>query len=189
MNQILFINSCVRPDSRTYALARHLLEKLHGQVEEVCLEREPIPPLTWASLQDRDAQVKARDYSGPMFRYARQFAQADVIVLAAPYWDLAFPASVKAYFEAVTVLGLTFFYTPEGRPAGLCRAKKLLYVATAGGPVHGTNLGFGYVRALASTFYGIPEVQFFGAENLDIIGADVPDILERAKREIDAAFS
>lgn len=124
MNQILFINSCVRPDSRTYALARHLLEKLHGQVEEVCLEREPIPPLTWASLQDRDAQVKARDYSGPMFRYARQFAQADVIVLAAPYWDLAFPASVKAYFEAVTVLGLTFFYTPEGRPAGLCRAQK-----------------------------------------------------------------
>lgn len=42
-----------------------------------------------------------------MFKYAKQFAEADEIVIAAPYWDLAFPATVRIYFEAITVTGIT----------------------------------------------------------------------------------
>ena len=60
-----------------------------------------------------------------MFELARQFAAADQIVIAAPYWDLSFPAALKQYFEQINVLGITFAYTPEGVPKGLCRARKL----------------------------------------------------------------
>lgn len=39
------------------------------------------------------------------------------------------------------------------------------------------ELGFGYVKALANTFYGIEDVHQIKAEGLDIIGADVDAIL------------
>ena len=106
-----------------------------------------------------------------------------MIVIAAPYWDLSFPAVLKAYFEQINVLGLTFEYTADGRPRGLCKARKLIYVTTAGGPILSDEYGFGYVKALAQNFYGIPDVRQIRAEGLDIIGADAERILREAMEE------
>lgn len=189
MEHILFVNACVRPDSRTYALAQTVLNKLGGQAEEIRLFDERIPPLDLAGMQTRDACVRAGDLSAPILRYARQFALADAVVVAAPYWDLLFPTVVRSYFEAVTVTGVTFRYTPEGLPESLCRAKKLFYVTTAGGPIGAYNLGFEYVQALARLYYGIPEIRCFTAEGLDIVGADVPAIMAAAKQAVEAAMS
>ncbi len=186
MEKILFVNACVRPESRTMILAQHLLPKLGGKIEEITLDKEKIAPMDGSSI---DARVKAVDdhaWDAPILRYARQFVSADEIVIAAPYWDLSFPSMLKNYLEAVTVCGVTFYYTPEGYPVGLCQAKRLIYVTTAGGPILEPDHGFGYVRELAETFYGIPEVIRFSAENLDIVGADVPAILEKTIEEIDA---
>ena len=184
MEQVLFVNACVRPDSRTYELAKHVLSKLGGRTEEVRLFEEQIPPLDLNGIQTRDACVRSGDTSAPILRYARQFTQADTVVVAAPYWDLLFPTAVRAYFEAVTVTGVTFRYTPEGIPESLCRAKKLIYVTTAGGPIGDRNFGFEYVKALAQMFYGIPEVMCFTAEGLDIVGADVAAIMDAARKTI-----
>ncbi len=189
MDQILFVNACARPDSRTGELARHVLSKLDGRIEEVRLFDAQIPPLDWDGVQARDASVRSGDLSAPILRYANQFARADAVVVAAPYWDLLFPTVVRAYFEAVTVTGVTFRYTPAGTPEGLCRARKLFYVTTAGGPIGAYNLGFEYVRALAQLYYGIPEIRCFTAENLDIIGADAAAILDAAKRTVDGALA
>ena len=119
-----------------------------------------------------------------MFDWARQFAQADAIVLAAPYWDLLFPTKVRAYLEEITVSGITFRYGTDGIPQSLCKARRLIYVTTAGGPiVH--NFGFAYVEALVKTFFGIEDVRLVKAEGLDIWGADVRAIMEQAKNEIE----
>ena len=185
MDNILFINACPRPDSRTRELAQHVLNKLDGKVEKLRLYDENIPPLDADGMAERERAVREGDRDAPILRYARQFAAADIIVVAAPYWDLLFPAVVRAYFEATTVTGVTFRYTPEGFPQGMCRAKKLIYVTTAGGPIGEYNLGFDYVKALATLYYGIPEVKCFSAEFLDIIGADVPAILAKAKAAAD----
>ena len=40
-----------------------------------------------------------RDFSHEMFRYAKAFAEADEILIAAPFWDLAFPAILRNYIE------------------------------------------------------------------------------------------
>lgn len=184
MEKILFVNACVRPESRTLLLARQILSRLNGEIEEVNLEQENIQPLNWQSLQERDNALQIGEQDAPILRYARQFVEADVIVIAAPYWDLSFPAMVKAYFEAVTVCGMTFYYTPEGWPAGLCRARKLIYVTTSGGPIMEPDYGYGYIKALSDNFYGIPDSMIFKAENLDIIGADVDGILEKVIKEI-----
>ena len=42
-----------------------------------------------------------------MFDLARQFARAEIIVMAAPYWDLSFQAALKQYLEQVNVVGIT----------------------------------------------------------------------------------
>ena len=189
METTLFINACPRPASRTLDLARHVLSKLDGQVEELRLYDEKISPLDMDGMQKRDTAVRTGKLSAPILRYAKQFAEADTVVVAAPYRDLLFPAVVRTYFEAVTVTGVTFKYSPEGFPIGLCRAKKLIYVTTAGGPIGEYNLGYDYVQALARLYYGIPETQCFSAEFLDIIGADVPAIMDAAKKTVDKAFA
>ena len=78
--------------------------------------------------------------------------------------------------------GVTFRYGNNGVPQGLCRAKRLIYVTTAGGPIF-QNFGFSYVEALAKGFYGIQDVRLVKAEGLDIWGADPRAILEQAKRD------
>ena len=184
MDRILFVNGCVRPDSRTLRLARRLLSRLEGQVEELKLEEAGLRPLDRELLERRNRLLAGGDLADPLFRWARQFAEADVIVLAAPFWDLSFPALVKLYLEMVTVTGVTFRYTEEGIPEGLCRAKKLSYVTTAGGPFL-PEFGFGYVKALAENFYGIRETRCISAEGLDVIGNDVEAILREAEQEIE----
>ena len=66
MDKILFINSCIRPESRTYLLANHLLSKMNGQVEEVNLEREAIPALNTATLKYKQELLLADKFDDPM---------------------------------------------------------------------------------------------------------------------------
>ena len=181
MDRVLFINACVRSCSRTEQLAKALLEKLCGDVEEVDLSRAPIAALDMAGLERRERAARERDFSHADFSLAKQFASADKIVIAAPYWDMMFPAVVKNYFEKITVNGLTFVYGENGIPYGLCKAKKLIYVTTSGGSIV-YNFGFDYVNALAKCFYNIPEVQFVSAEGLDVYGSDVTKIINETKR-------
>lgn len=180
---ILFINGCVRQESRTLALAKTVLSKEQGEVQEVQLFGEGgVHGLDGETLALRNALSKERHFDHPLFRHAVQFAAADTIVLAAPYWDLLFPSAVRAYLEAVTVSGITFFYDEQGIPQGLCRATRLIYVTTAGGPIV-QNLGFEYVDALAKTFYGIADTRCVLAQGLDIVGADPAAILAQAQQD------
>ena len=181
---VLYVNACVREDSRTNTLAQAELNKLSGNVTELKLEKERIQPLDRKTLIKRDELVKNGSYSDEMFRYARQFAEADIIVISAPYWDLSFPSMLKVYFEAVSVLGIAFRYTDEGVPVGLCRASELIYITTAGGYIGDFDFGYDYVKALAQNLYGISDVRCFKAEGLDIYGADIDEIMIKAQSEI-----
>lgn len=183
MEKILFINACVRPNSRTLELANYVLTRLSGKVEEVELYKEELSPLTLEEMEVRNKSFKNKDFSNEIFALSKQFACADVIVIAAPYWDMMFPAVVKNYFEKITVNGLTFAYGENGIPYGLCKAKKLIYVTTSGGPII-YNFGFDYVSALTKNFYGINDVQLIKAEGLDVYGADVSSIIENTKNEL-----
>ena len=183
MRKILFINGCVRKNSRTLELASYVLNKIEGEIEEVKLYDLELKPLDINGLQMRDVAKKNNDFSDEMFDFAKQFKKADVIVIAVPYWDLMFPAVLKNYFETITISGLTFTYGENGIPKGLCVAKKLIYITTSGGSII-YNFGYDYVEALAKNFFGINEVKFISAQGLDIYGSDVSGILNQAKDTI-----
>ena len=182
---ILYINACVRKESRTNELAQYVLSKLQGNIEEINLDFEKITPLYKEQLELRDSLIKDKNYNHPMFKYAKQFATADVILISAPYWDLSFPAILKTYIENINVNGITFSYSEKGYPVSLCKAKKLIYVTTSGGPIISDDFGFGYIKSLAENFYGINDINYIKAEGLDIWGANIQEILEDAKKEID----
>ena len=185
----LFINACVRPASRTLRLARRVLGHLGGAGTELDLQREGLSPLTAETLRARDDVLSRGAWDDPMLRYARQFAEAEKIVAAAPYWDLSFPASVKTYFEHVNVSGVTFSYSADGRPQSHCHTKRLFYVMTAGGSILPPNHGYAYVKNLAETFYGVPEIVCFSAELLDVEGIDAEATLRDAEARIDRYFA
>ena len=179
---ILYVNACARKDSRTNRIAQKILEKLGGDVQEVKLVEIQFPKTSEDFLKKRDASIAARDYADSYFDLAKQFAKADVIVIAAPYWDLSFPAALKQYIEHINVLGITFEYSPQGTPVGLCKASKLYYAMTAGGSYVPEEFGFGYIKALAQNFYGIKEVELIKATGLDIQGNDAEAILRECLR-------
>lgn len=177
---MLFINACVRRGSRTKKLADRVLSGWNDPIEEIRLGELIFGPTDEAYLNRRDRLLAQGDLSDPIFDHAKQFASAERIVIAAPYWDLSFPAVLKQYLEKVNVPGITFFYTPEGFPRGLCRAQELIYVTTAGGAYVPEDFGFGYVKALAQGFYGIENVRRVQAVGLDLDGADPEAILRES---------
>ena len=181
---VLFVNACVREESRTRQLAEKLLEKLGEDYVELKLEDVKFPKTDEAFLKNRDDLIANKKYDDESFALARQFSSADIIVIAAPYWDLSFPAMLKQYIEHINVLGCTFEYTPEGFPKGLCKAERLYYVTTAGGNYVPEEFGYGYVKALAQNFYGIKNVELIKATGLDIYGADASAIMDEAVMEM-----
>lgn len=180
MNNILFVNSCVRnKESRTLKLAKAFLNALSGMATTLNIENENIQPLNEASILQRNIITEniSENSHSPLLKYALQFASADTIVIAAPYWDLAFPAILKTYLENICVCGVTFKYSEEGIPIGLCKAKKLYYITTSGGYIGKYNMGYDYIKALCKLYFGINHTECITAEGLDIWGNDAEKIL------------
>ncbi|MGN0399755.1 MAG: NAD(P)H-dependent oxidoreductase [Blautia sp.] len=172
---VLYINCCPRDESRTDRLARKLLDKL-GDYEEVNLEKEHLTPLTKEKLTYRTELINQGNYLDPIFDYAKQFSSADTIVIAAPFWDLSFPAALKIYIENIYVTGIVSRYGEDGKPEGMCKAKELYYVTTAGGPYDG-QYSYGYIEDMAKNYFGIVHTKLIKAEMLDIFGNDPEKIL------------
>lgn len=191
MPTLLFINACVRGrDSRTLQLAEHLLERIKEEnkkdlafhIEEIRLSTENLLPLNYERLQRRDELLANGIFTDTMFDYANAVAEADMLVIAAPYWDMSFPAMLKIFFEAASVVGITFAYAEDGTPIGLCQAQDMYYVTTSGGYIGDCNFGFEYVNALCK-LYGVENSHFVSAQGLDLEGADIAAIMEQATME------
>ncbi len=190
IRRILYIDACPRKESRTRRLADHLACRLEGSIERLVLNKTRIRSLREKDIIRRDKCLAEGDFDADILAHARQFARADEIVIAAPFWNLSFPAYLKSYIENVNVCGVTFEYNENGEPAGLCRAKRLFYVTTSGGRIPDDNVfGYGYIRTLCSFFFGIRETHSFTAEELDIMGKDTEAILAEAEKRIDRFFA
>ncbi len=179
---ILYINACVRTESRTDRLAKALLNKL-GAFEEVRLTDMELMPLNEERLDYRTSQLDKQNYSDRIFELSRQFAEADRIVVSAPYWDGQFPAILKIYLENIYSIGIVSEYDENGCPHGLCKAKKLYYVTTAGGN-YDQRFSFDYIDYLAKNVFGIRETELIYAEYLDINGNDAEGILSEVINNI-----
>lgn len=182
--KVLFVNACLRQESRTKKLADAYLKKLKEfdnsvEIKEIVLQNLPLKPLNSEILAKRDMLSANNDFDNSFFDYANEFAAADKIVVAAPYYDLQFPAVLKTYLENICVCGIAFKYNENGIPQGLCKANQLVYVTTAGGYLGNLDFGFDYIKGLCMLL-GIAETKKTAAEGLDIYGNNVDEILNEA---------
>lgn len=196
MEEVLFVDACVRGErSRTLALARRFLAAYQAghpqdQITRRALCEDRLPPQYPEVLEERDALWSAGRLDHEMFAPARQFAAADKIVIAAPFWDLSFPAILKIYLERISVCDITFGYDAEGKSVGLCKAQKLLLITTRGGDFSrpGTSwmeMGARTLEALCA-MYGIPQFQCLCAQGIDDQRLDREAILRQAMDRADA---
>ena len=192
MSKILYIKANAKPEgtSRTFKISDNFVEqyrKLNPNDEIITLDlyKESIGFLTEEGISlHRPAPGEGKDH--PVLKYAYQFAEADKYIIAAPFWNLSFPAILKAYIDYVSVTGITFKYTAEG-PVGLCQGKKAVHIVARGGgyseePAASYEMGDRYLRTIFG-FLGIRDFTTISADKLDVIGEDAVAIVENVIKE------
>ena len=132
--KILVADCCIRGrQSRTARLMDSAVEAVRAidgnSVDYVDLKNMELKPFNASMLEQRDALLARGEMNNPMFEQAARFADADMIIIAAPYWDMSFPSQLKIYIEHITVSGITFGADNNGLK-GLCRASSMLYLTT-----------------------------------------------------------
>ena len=192
MSTLLYVHADPKPQgmSRTIRISDAFVEAYKEShpddtVIELDLYKENIGFLNNESVLLHNVQPgEGRDH--PQLRYAYQFLEADKVVIAAPFWNLSFPAIIKAYLDYVTVSGITFCYTSQG-PVGQCDGKKAVHIVTRGGaysqePLASLELGDRYLKTLFK-FLGFVEFTTIAVENMDRTSTDVDAVLESAARD------
>ncbi len=181
--KLLYLDCCIREDlSRTRKLGEAFLNAVPPEWEVTRLElmAEPLVPFNGAFFRQRETLLEKGELDHPRFRYAHQFAAADAVAVAAPFWDLSFPALLKIYIENVSVDGITFYCDQAGLH-GKCRGEKLLFLTTRGGSYNGSaqEMGSRYLEALKD-FFGFGGYACVAADGLDEDPAKTQGILDEA---------
>lgn len=186
---LLFVNCCMRSEkeSRTFQLCRTFIEayeKKHTNctIIERNLNKTDLSWYTNQIVNKRDSLTAKKTFSNPLFLLAQEFAQADKIIIGAPYWDLSFPALLKVYIENIFACGVTFVYE-NGKPVGLCKAEKLLYITTSGGFIAEQDFGTQYIKGVCEML-GIKQFSSIKCEGLDIQEIDTKAIFEQTDKQI-----
>ena len=86
--------------------------------------------------------------------------------MAAPFWDLLFPARLRAYIEHISANGLCYHYDEKGSH-GDCRAQRLCYLTSGGDFEQDVCLPALYWQQLCGMF-GIPRYDYVFAGGVDI---------------------
>ena len=176
MERLVIINACVRlADSRTLRIAEPIITELGKRYDLIRYdlpEMEGIVPLTTQFLAERGKG----DIPAWALEAARDIAAADRILIAAPFWDMSFPAVLKAFFEQVSLFDVTF--TDTGSTCrGLCRSPKVLYITTRGMDIQtGDPLeqATPYLSALGS-LWNLGELTTIAACNMDYLPEEAVD--------------
>lgn len=176
MKTILQIDSSARTTaSITRKLSNQLVEKLNALDPDSTIIRRDlshgVPLLTETMV---DAYYTAPDQRSAEQKEAIQVSdtlvneliQADTLVIGAPIYNFGVPAALKAWFDLVARVGVTFRYSEKG-PEGLLQGKKAYIIIGSGGTAIDSPIDFatGHLRQFL-TFLGITDVELVKADQL-----------------------
>ncbi len=181
--KLVVIDACIRQaESRTWRIAEPVVDALKKRYETTVYhlpEMEYIVPLNPGTFKERG------NGETPQWAVdcAKTIAEADRIVIAAPFWDMSFPAVLKAFFEQTSLYDITF--ADNGKKCvGLCKCEKVLYITTRGMDIStGDPLeqATPYIKAL-SALWGLGDVICVSAQNMDYV------TVEEQNKQIDYAI-
>jgi len=194
---ILQINSSIfSGNGQSSALADQFVTRLRAQnpgarLTVRDLAADPVPHLDAARFGAFIAKAADRTpEQQAVVRYSDslidELKRADIVVLGLPMYNFGLPSTLKAYFDHVGRVGVTFKYTEKG-PVGLLTGKKVYVFAARGGLYAGTpnDTQTPFIRAFLS-FIGLSDIEFVYAEGLAISDASKQQGIARANAAIDA---
>ena len=167
MKKLLYIDACIRnAESRTKRIATPIVEALteRYEVETFCLNEMELEIVKEDLIRRRNNGRIDPVVMG----WAERVRDADRIVIAAPFWDMSFPAALKNFFELCSIFDVTF-KSDDKTCFGNCRAEKLLYITTRGMDIATGDVleqATPYLKAL-SWLWGIGPLQVVSAQNMD----------------------
>ncbi|TPE20596.1 FMN-dependent NADH-azoreductase [Clostridium perfringens] len=185
MSKVLYIKANIKNEgeSRTFKVSDSFVEeyKKNNPEDEIItldLYKENIDFLRADDLGKLFGPKDEESKNNSILKYAYQFADADKYIIAAPMWNLSFPAILKAYIDYVSVSGITFKYTAEG-PVGLLNNKKAVHIVSRGGGYDNSpyEMGDRYLRTILG-FFGIKDIETIAIDNLDVMGVNVEKKVE-----------
>ena len=175
MKKLVFIDACVRQsDSRTLRIAEPIVAALSKRYEII---RYDLPDMDIVPLNPRlFSERGAGDIPQWAMDAAKAIADADRIVIAAPFWDMSFPAVLKCFFEQTSLFDVTF--TDTGKTCqGLCKAPKVLYITTRGMDISTGDpreQATPYLKALGA-LWNFGKLTTIAAQNMDY---SAPEVIE-----------
>ena len=185
MGKVLYIKANIKNEgeSRTFKVSDSFVEeyKKNNPEDEIItldLYKENIDFLRADDLGKLFGPKDEESKNNSILKYAYQFADADKYIIAAPMWNLSFPAILKAYIDYVSVSGITFKYTAEG-PVGLLNNKNAVHIVSRGGGYDNSpyEMGDRYLRTILG-FFGIKDIETIAIDNLDVMGVNVKEKVE-----------
>lgn len=193
MKTLLLVDACVRgADSRTLRLACRLCEGCANdnvRLETLSLCNMLLTPYDMDGLTLRNSLCRVKKFNHPAFDLARQFKNADAVIIAAPFWYCGYPSRLHVYLERVCVPGLTFHFDDKDRVVGDCVPCRLVYVTTRGGYASDENPArsdhaSAHLRSICAML-GVERFDCLAAEGLDLAGNDPEALLSLAEAEAD----
>ena len=185
MSKVLYVKANIKNEgeSRTFKVSDSFVEeyKKNNPEDEIItldLYKENIDFLRADDLGKLFGPKDEESKNNSILKYAYEFAAADKYIIAAPMWNLSFPAILKAYIDYVSVSGITFKYTAEGS-VGLLNNKKAVHIVSRGGAYDNSpyEMGDRYLRTILG-FFGIKDMETIAIDNLDVIGVNVEEKVE-----------
>jgi FMN-dependent NADH-azoreductase len=97
-----------------------------------------------------------------------QVQAADLILVGVPMYNFGVPSQLKAWFDRIARVGITFKYTETG-PVGLLENKPVVFFATRGGIYKDlpTDSQTPFIKTFFN-FIGLKDLHFIYAEGLNM---------------------
>lgn len=191
--KLLYINACVRGGqlSRTKKISDAFINEIEKNNPEVKIIEKDLMLmnplfLNYFSFKQREELIQNKNFNHFNFDLANEFAQADKIVIAAPFWEFSYPAILRVYIENVSVAGITFRYEND-KSIGMCKADKMLFITTRGADFskpenQDLEMGSRHLKIMCKEF-GIDNYYCIAGDGLDLQRADPNKIVDDKIKE------
>jgi FMN-dependent NADH-azoreductase len=192
MTKILAIQSSLSGEKgQSSQLIAHFLSSLPAgtEVHTRDVVAQPLPLLAMTEMgswmtASTDRTAEQQQLAALSDTAIAEVSAADLLVVAAPMYNFAIPAQLKAWLDRLARAGITFKYTEQG-PVGLLADKPVIIVLSRGG-VHKGQPSDSQVSFLTTffNFIGLKNLHFVYAEGLNMGPDAAAAALQSAKAQL-----
>lgn len=181
---MIFVNACIREeDSRTLRIAKDILK--NENIEEIDLNKMNLLPYTYSN------NPVMHGIKDEFIDLSKKIANSDGLIIAAPFWDMSFPALLKVFLEKLSIVDVMFKDTGE-TCLGIAKCPFMFLITTRGMNIDDESpleQATPYLKALCE-LWGIKKFDSISAYNLDyssssIVEEKIKNAIKEGKEKLD----